>query len=126
MTARFAAGLSGAERTRLVRLLGMTGSDHAGEVANAARMADAFIKTLGLRWEDVIAAGALASPPDFLLDWPTRWRGAAMACQQVGGLTEKQRAFLTNIVGYQNCPSPRQLQYLRAIMGRVLVAGGTP
>ena len=46
------------ERRRLARILGMLGSEHAGERASAALQAEAFRKRHGLTWE-----GMLASPP---------------------------------------------------------------
>jgi hypothetical protein len=41
-------------RARLVRLLGMLGSDHDGERANAARLADEHRKRSGLTWGEII------------------------------------------------------------------------
>jgi hypothetical protein len=42
------------ERTRLARLLGMLGSSHDGEVANAGRLADRLVRGAGLTWTDVL------------------------------------------------------------------------
>ena len=47
-----------AERAKLARILGMLGSEHAGERASAALQAEAFRKRHGLTW-----AGLLALPP---------------------------------------------------------------
>ena len=47
-----------ADRQRLARILGMLGSEHAGERASAALRAEAFRKRHGMTWED-----ALALPP---------------------------------------------------------------
>ncbi|WPB86414.1 hypothetical protein [Sediminicoccus rosea] len=47
-----------AARQRLVRFCGMLGSDHDGERANAARMADRLIREAGLTWDHVIAVPA--------------------------------------------------------------------
>jgi hypothetical protein len=41
-------------RKRLVDLLGMLGSDHDGERANAARLADEHRRKSGLTWHDII------------------------------------------------------------------------
>ena len=46
--------LSPAERTRLVALLGMLGSDHAGERANAGSLAAKLIRERGLTWGDLV------------------------------------------------------------------------
>jgi hypothetical protein len=43
-----------AERERLVKLLGLLGSEHDGEIANAGRMADRFVKNQGLTWDELI------------------------------------------------------------------------
>jgi hypothetical protein len=40
---------------KLVKVLGMLGSAHDGEVAAAGRRADAMVKDAGLSWGDVIA-----------------------------------------------------------------------
>lgn len=45
--------LSGSDRERLVKFLGMTGSDH-GDAAVAARTADALLRKLKLTWDDVV------------------------------------------------------------------------
>jgi hypothetical protein len=45
--------LSKAQRP-LVKLLGLLGSDHNGEIASAGRMADALIREAGVTWADVI------------------------------------------------------------------------
>ena len=52
MSARTLLDPSAADR--LAKLLGMLGSDHDGEVCNAARLADALVRERGLRWDDVI------------------------------------------------------------------------
>ena len=46
------------DRARLIKLLGMLGSEHAGEVTNAGRMVDSLVRGLGLTWDNVLA------PPD--------------------------------------------------------------
>jgi hypothetical protein len=43
------------DRERLVKLLGLLGSDHNGEIAAAGRKADALIRDAGVTWADVIA-----------------------------------------------------------------------
>ena len=43
------------DRERLIKLLGLLGSDHNGEIATAGRMADALIRDAGVTWADVIA-----------------------------------------------------------------------
>jgi hypothetical protein len=48
-----------ADRRRLARILGMLGSDHAGERASAALQAEAFRKRHGMTWEEMLALPAV-------------------------------------------------------------------
>jgi hypothetical protein len=57
--------LSASECEHLAKLLGMLGSDHVGEVANAGRLADKLVRAAGLTWPDVITP---AQPPDVETD----------------------------------------------------------
>ena len=51
-------GFSEHDRTTLVRVLGMLGSDYDPEVLVAARKAEEIRKRLGLTWDDLIAAAS--------------------------------------------------------------------
>lgn len=44
------------KRTHLIKLLGMLGSDHEGEVLNAARMAQRLIGSEAMTWAEVMGA----------------------------------------------------------------------
>ena len=44
-----------ADRQRLARILGMLGSEHAGERASAALQAEAFRKRHAMTWEEMLA-----------------------------------------------------------------------
>lgn len=48
------SGIADADRQRLVRLLGMLGSAHEGERANAASLLERERQRLGLTWEDIM------------------------------------------------------------------------
>jgi len=48
-----------ADRAKLARILGMLGSEHAGERASAALQAEAFRKRHGMTWEEMLAAPAV-------------------------------------------------------------------
>jgi hypothetical protein len=98
-----AAAIPSDKRTRLVRLLGMLGSDFNGERANAGRLADTLVRSLGLRWDDVIAVAG-ASEQQRAVSPRTRQgrarghRDAAAACLASGCIwTEWKRGFLTSI-----------------------------
>jgi hypothetical protein len=47
--------MNDADRTKLARFLGMTGSAHDGESLNAIRMANRLIGGLGITWEEALA-----------------------------------------------------------------------
>ena len=97
-----AAAIPNDKRTRLVRLLGMLGSDFNRERANAGRLADTLVRSLGLRWDDVIAvAGASeqqrAVSPGIRQGRARGHREAAAACLASGCIwTEWERGFLTS------------------------------
>ena len=48
--------MTSADRAKLARILGMLGSEHAGERASAALQAEAFRKRHGMTWEDMLAS----------------------------------------------------------------------
>lgn len=102
------------DRERLVKLVGMFGSDHAGERANAAAAADKLVRQAGLRWPDVILP-ALAGPirereiasdddaVEFCLDregdlTPWEFKFVWSLHHQRYALTPKQRQTLAGIV----------------------------
>lgn len=45
------------DQKRLAQFLGMLGSDHDGEVVNAAKMAHRMVTQAGLTWEQVLHGG---------------------------------------------------------------------
>lgn len=57
-------------RARLIALLGMLGSDHAGERDNAAQQAEALRKKLGMSWEELFASRLLVVPKVVYVDRP--------------------------------------------------------
>jgi hypothetical protein len=133
MKPRSAVALTDADRIRLARLLGMLGSDHDGEVANAGRLADRLVRGAGLTWLDVVEAPALPTTPQpesllgLLRDWPTRWQAAARFCADcgTGRIRTKDIDFATKISAYTHRPSEAQLVWLRDITERVLTGGAS-
>jgi hypothetical protein len=104
------------DRELLAKLCGMFGSDHAGERANAAAVADKLVRQAGLRWPDVILP-ALSPPPRrerdvssnddaiaFCHDFAfalTAWERefvASLAADRYRRLTPKQMAVLVKLV----------------------------
>jgi hypothetical protein len=55
--------LSPADKDRLIKLLGMMGSDHMGERAVAAAKADELIRSHGMTWADVVLPTTAAAAP---------------------------------------------------------------
>jgi hypothetical protein len=119
------AALLPAERDKLARLLGMLGSDHLGEVANAGRLADKLVRSAGLTWPDIIAPAL--SPPD--TDEPDAdpigvdWRRTAAACSRYPLLLNKWEAAF--IVGLPRFPrlSGKQRSTLVKIVVRLRACG---
>jgi hypothetical protein len=92
----------------LVKLLGMLGSDHAGERAAAGRKAHEFIRQLGMTWSDVIVQP------------PAEWQHMALVCRaHAHMLSDRDRNFLANIARRRRPPSDRQLAWLEDIYSRV-------
>jgi hypothetical protein len=119
-------------RDRIAKLLGMLGSDHDGEVLNAARMADRLVREQGITWFDVLSVDPAQAPqPDashaVLSDWPVRWRQAASICIAfgIGILRAKDIEFANKVSAYGHRPSDAQLRWLLDLTQRVL-AGDAP
>jgi len=78
------AKLSDADLARLVKLLGMTGSAHAGEAGNAAQLAAKLLKERNATWVDVINQTGAQSFRDYrppsLPSSPRSWRDVAADC----------------------------------------------
>jgi hypothetical protein len=108
-------------RTRLIRLLGLLGSDFDGERATAGAMANRLVRDLGLTWGDVVvtiepmrrvdhgpafawktlAEGVLAS--DFATAWEITFCRSLLSRRR-GRLTQRQSETLENI-WMQRCAS---------------------
>jgi hypothetical protein len=54
--------MTDADRSRLVAILGMLGSEHQGERDSAALQAEAFRKKHGLTWEELLALPPIEAP----------------------------------------------------------------
>jgi hypothetical protein len=97
----------------LVKLCGLLGSNHEGERANAGKLADDFVRKLGLRWSDVICIATVNGTP-------AEWQGMALKCEQHWSeLTERERDFVANLRRLRKPPSDRQLEWLETIAERL-------
>ena len=126
------AVISAADRDRLAKLLGMTGSAHDGEALNAARLASALVRQAGITWFDLLGTDPARAPqPDLshavLTDWPVRWRQAASICLAFGAgiLRAKDIEFARKVSAYGHRPSDAQLQWLHDLTNRTLSGGAS-
>ena len=65
--------MTDADRKRLAAILGMLGSEHAGERASAALQAEAFRKRHGLEWDQIMSS----QPPEWARQAEDMMRDAA-------------------------------------------------
>jgi hypothetical protein len=106
---------------RLAKLCGLFGSDHDGERANAAAMADRLIRDLGLTWREVL----ITSPPKAAVSVSSSWREPKTADECVGLalrhtdlLSDWEYDFLLNIRGRRNL-SDKQWNVVDRIVSRI-------
>jgi hypothetical protein len=89
-------------RRRLIRVLGMLGSDHLGERAAAGALADRLIRESNLTWSDVIGGQDLPTyepPPAYEPPHPDiGWRKLAAAVVASRRATTWERGFCTSIL----------------------------
>jgi hypothetical protein len=107
-----------ATAARLVKLLGMMGSDHDGEVINAAKAAHRLLQSRGLTWSDVVTVES-APEQDQPGIWrePQCWRDAVGICL---GLTDAplsawDKAFLIGISGRKVLTEKQKCQLDRIV-----------
>jgi hypothetical protein len=109
---------------KLVKILGMLGSDYDGEVAAAGRRANAIVKDAGLMWDEVISSSAPI--PQQPHRPPRRWRkpgtpsDTAALCMQWRDevLTDWEADFCRSIVGRHRI-STKQAGVLARIVNKV-------
>lgn len=123
--------LGAADRDRLTKLCGLFGSDHAGERANAAAMADRLLRDRGLRWPDVLgvvgpdnaASHRSNDDVDQFAEWPGGWRSAVQHCLRYGSLSSWERSFLLKLSDWLGEPSNKQLAIVKILLDRCIEAG---
>ena len=119
-------------RTRLVRLLGMCGSAHDGERANAAALAAKLIRESNLTWDDVIG-GQDPSPayepprPDYegprSASEDINWRQMAAAVINCGRGSGWEITFCREILWRGSNLSPKQQAVLHRVYRERVVRG---
>lgn len=99
---------------RLVKLLGMLGSAHDGEVAAAGRAASEYLRQRGMQWADVIN---IKAPARYLPS--SNWRSQAFFCRaHAHQLTSREHDFIVSVIGWRT-PTAKQTEWLQAIYERL-------
>jgi hypothetical protein len=93
---------------RLVKICGVFGSDHDGERAAAAAMADKIVRDLGLTWADIIQS------KQNLLPGPELESQLALIGSNVHMLNDWERRFVQSLHRFPRF-SPRQLATITRI-----------
>jgi hypothetical protein len=122
------SGLAEADRTRLAQMLGLLGSDHAGERDAAGLAAHRLIRQRGVTWHDVLSP--TLPPPhhehrgDAAAD-PLRsdWRAMAARCTQFPHLLDRwEWEFLSGLQRFPRLSAKQQTILIR-IVTRLRAAG---
>ena len=120
-------GLSATERERLVKLLGMLGSDHDGERASAGLLAARLLRDKGLTWTQVISSGPSQTyPRPQASPWqpPTstcpssRLGDMRLALNNLASLSEWERDFVRSIAQRPRW-SPKQAARFAEVVDKV-------
>jgi hypothetical protein len=112
-------------RDRLVKLLGMLGSAHAGERAAAGLKAHELLQQHGLTWTEVLGQRAPALEPGRAPQprGVEPWRRRAHACWlRSYQLNKRERAFVDGLRFWNGEPSAKQLAWLDHIHNRLIAA----
>jgi hypothetical protein len=111
--------LTPSDRQRLAKLLGLLGSDHAGERDAAGLAAHRLIRDRGLIWSDVILGppGIVAAANRNAVE---TWRQTVADClRQPGSLRSWEHDFLRSLTGFARI-SRKQRYVLAQIADHVL------
>jgi len=108
---------------RLIRLLGMLGSAHDGEVANAGRLADRLIRQHGVTWAQVVLPVLVKPAPPVDDDEPAtpdQWRDLARTILDLWGdlLRERELHFVEQMTEWRGRPTEKQQAWLLNIAAR--------
>ena len=110
---------------RLVKLLGMLGSNHDGERAAAALKANALVRDHGLVWSDIIPTPHADRRPNDARaknqdDQKVDWRIMRDFCAQRSHLLRpREQEFIDHIDSWRGALTPKQRDWLIAIYARV-------
>ena len=99
------------DREKLVKTLGMLGSDHDGEVAAAGRAADRLIREAGLRWPDIIPP-QLGKPDRREADGIETVQAVEFVLAHIDPLTEWEANFARSVGRARYRLSQKQIEVL--------------
>jgi hypothetical protein len=108
-------------RKKLVKTLGMLGSEHDGEIAAAGRAADKLVREAGLRWPDIVAP-ALPPPRQASNGWRDPEHLLAIVLDNAEFLSEWEFNFVTSIRQHRQRRRPlssKQFKVLEQIFDKV-------
>ncbi|MGO8840922.1 MAG: hypothetical protein ACLQF1_07260 [Methyloceanibacter sp.] len=103
-----------ASAERLVKLLGMLGSDHDGERAAAGALADRLLREQGLSWYDLLR-------PHLPEDWTpaeTFRDKLDLLLDHRDLLTPWERQFVDGVIGFRRV-SPKQIAVIDRLVAKV-------
>jgi hypothetical protein len=128
-----ARSLPPAVADRLIKIIGLFGSAHDGEVVAAARQATRLLREHDCTWAELLEPIVLPPPParsrhrPAAQHAPADWRANAAAClARADLLTDWEHRFVANLFGFRRL-SPKQEAVLGKLVERVRVAaGGAP
>jgi hypothetical protein len=105
-------------RDRLQKLCGLFGSQHDGERAAAAALADKLVRSAGLTWRDVIRWPEPAHSPPEMADIPDDWRDlATRALRHRDQLSAWELDFLHTVTGRRHV-SEKQWRVIQRLARR--------
>ncbi|MEO6153412.1 MAG: hypothetical protein ABIT09_06700 [Croceibacterium sp.] len=107
--------LAPADVQKLVKFLGMLGSDHAGERAAAGLKAHQFLVEREVSWSEVIAPRQLPPPRSATFSGGPH-QGRALRLLKCGfDWSEWELTFLSSIAAWRGDPTPKQRTRLDAL-----------
>lgn len=115
--------LTANDRSTLVKLLGMVGSAHDGEVITAARKAHKLLAAKGFTWSELLALPSTTTPPVSPAPPEPYHLAEARELLKRGKavITRWEHDFLLGIMAFRQ-PRPAQLETLKGIRAKVNAA----
>jgi hypothetical protein len=112
--------MTGLDRERLARVLGMLGSAHDGEIAAAGRMAHAMIRGARITWAEVLNPALPIREP------LSRTERLELCLGYEDMLTDWEAQFVAGIRRQRRPWSPKQAGVIAKIAGKILqeIGGG--